>query len=64
MPHDVNGKILKQGDKVLVRCTVLSVGADGDYCNANLETDLAMPGNGVKTKISAINTRQIEKVNE
>lgn len=64
MPHDLNGNLLVPGDEVIVRFKVKSISpdADPDYCNCNLESVVAMPGNGVPLAISAISTQQTEKV--
>lgn len=59
MSHDKNGTLIQPGDTVTVECKVLSVTADQDFCNLNLESVLPMPGNGIKTAISAINAKQV-----
>lgn len=64
MPHDAKGNLLQPGDKVILRGTVKQVHAGEEYCNAEIELDIPMPPYIVKTSISAINTRQVEKVEE
>jgi len=62
MPHDKRGRLIEAGDIVSVQFRVLSVCANDDYCNVSLETVDGMPPSGNKTQLSAINTRQVEKV--
>jgi hypothetical protein len=59
MSHDKNGTPIKAGDLVVVECKVVSVTPDQDFCNLTLESLLAMPGNGVKMTIAAINAKQV-----
>jgi len=56
--HDINGAVLKEGDRVLVEMKVLNVSADQDFCNVNLETVHAMPGNGVQSTM-VLNAKQV-----
>jgi len=64
MPHDVNGKIVKPGDKVVIRGTVRSVSPGEKYCNCQVDFDVPMPTDegGWKESISSINTKMIEVV--
>lgn len=64
MPHDANGNLLKAGDEVVVRFIVKDVFTAEEYCNCNLESILGMPPSGSKLSVSAINTRQTEKVHD
>jgi len=60
--HDAKGRELVEGDVVLVPMRVTQLFPqleDKGFCNVALETLATMPGNGVRTTLSAINTRQI-----
>lgn len=61
MPHDVNGKVLQTGDKVVIRGKVTQIFASENYCNCSVELDLKMPPDSATSVISAVNTRQLEK---
>jgi len=63
MPHDARGNILKPGDRVIVPFVVTEVYNAGEFCNVNLVSELAMPGNGSKTSLAAINTQQTYRAN-
>jgi len=56
--HDINGAVLKEGDRVLVEMKVLNVSADQDFCNVALETVHVMPGNGHPSQMT-VNTKQV-----
>lgn len=60
--HDARENVLKVGDIVVVPAKILSV-APGEYCTLNVETVGAMPGNGCKNQISALNTKQVYRLN-
>ena len=59
MPHDRNGKLLKVGDAVSVKCTIKAMHLGHDYCNITLQTTVPMPPypNG---SILELNTKQVE----
>lgn len=38
MPHDLSGKLIKVGDRVLVPCIVRDIYSTEDFCNLSLET--------------------------
>ena len=61
MPHDKNGNVLKEGDRVDVPCIVKSITPGDEYCNVNLETLVPMPPYTVPSTI-VLNTKQVEKV--
>lgn len=61
MPHDVNNKELKVGDRVLIPAVVTHIDAGEDYCNVSLETVHGRRPDGLKECISAINTGVLEK---
>jgi len=63
MPHDARGNVLKAGDRVIVPFIVTAVYSEDGFCNVNLESELVMPGNGSKTTLSAINTKQTYRAN-
>ena len=62
MPHDVKGEVIEVGDEVIIRYKVKAVHQAEDYCNVDLETYLGMPPDFSKTNLSAINTKQMQKV--
>jgi hypothetical protein len=63
--HDKHGKPLKVGDRVRVEFVVTELHeGGGDFCNVRIETLEGLPGNGLKSSISAINTKQLEKIDE
>lgn len=64
MPHDVNGKLVRPGQEVIVRFTVKEVYGESGACNVSLESVLRMPEGNCPTSIAAINTRQIEIVKD
>ena len=57
MPHDINGKVLKVSDVVLIPCKVNAIHITEEYCNVELETNLGMYPNGTKTSI-ILNSQQ------
>lgn len=60
MPHDKNGRELKEGDIVNMQFKVREVSQLENYCNCSLESVLPLyPGNG-STVLSGVNTRQVE----
>jgi len=56
--HDMNGRLLKVGDEVLVPCLVKSVGGDEAFCSCTVETSEVMPGNGTRSSLT-LSTRQV-----
>lgn len=58
MPHDKNGKLLNDGDRVFVPAIVRQVHVGDEYCNVTLETEEAMHPSPSKTTIT-LNTRQV-----
>ena len=60
--HDANGHPLKVGDKVLVPAVITSLGGGEEYCNVGIETTLGRRPDGLKEKMSAINTAVLVKV--
>lgn len=64
MPHDANGLLLKVGDVVSIPGVIVGISSDGDYCNCDVELEYPMPAYpDVKPRYSAINTRQLVKMN-
>ena len=61
MPHDRTGNMLKVGDVVTLRCRVKEIHNTEEYCNATLETCLAMHPGDNRTVVT-VNTRQTDKV--
>ena len=62
MPHDRNGLVVAPGDIVTMKFRVKNVHANEDFCNCDLESIEMMPGNRQPTTLSAVNTRQVERV--
>lgn len=61
MPHDANGKLLKVGDTVNVRCQVQDIFQTEEYCNLTLKTNLPMfPGTDLTTIV--LNAKQVFRV--
>ncbi len=63
MPHDRNGRLLKVGDIVNMTFKIKDIYNTEEYCNVSLESVLSMPPTENKTTLSAVNTKQVEKVN-
>ena len=61
MPHDLNGKPLREGDEVMVRCRVRNIYEQAELCNVTLETLVAMPGPGGRPSLLTLNAGQLEK---
>lgn len=61
--HDCNGKPLKEGDRVKLVGIIKRCFAS-EFCNVDIETEHIMPGNGLKSIIGAINTAQLEKIED
>ncbi len=62
MPHDANGKLVEVGDEVVLRCKVVRVHDDIEYCNVDLDTVYPMPPYTEPSRFSAVNSVQVEKV--
>lgn len=62
MPHDVNGNLLTVGDHVSLKGTITEIHSTENLCNCTVKLDQPMPGADYPTTISALNTRQVEKV--
>jgi len=63
MPHDINGKEVFVGQRVVIEAIVESVQAGPDYCNTTLRTTRPMPSYPTGTQI-VLNTKQVEIVAE
>jgi hypothetical protein len=61
MPHDKNGKLLKAGDEVIVRCEVKTIHAGEEFCNLQVETIEPMFPMNNRIGIT-LNTKQVELV--
>ena len=63
MPHDKNGQVLQEGDRVLIEAVVTGIYPSDDFCNLNLSTVEPMfPSENPTTLV--LNTRQVEKVDK
>lgn len=60
MPHDMNGNELKVGSGVLVPCQVKGIHLTEDYCNIDIETNIAMHPSDNRTRLT-LNSRQVVK---
>lgn len=58
MPHDMNKKLVKVGDQVLIPCVVTQVSEGEEYCNATVET-LAPMHPSDRPSCFSINTQQL-----
>lgn len=58
VPHDMNGRNLRVGDRVTVACVVTAIQPGPDYCNLSLETEQPMHPGLSKTALS-LNSRQV-----
>lgn len=56
MPHDVHGRLLKVGDRVLILALVTHLDEGEDYCNVSLESVYGRRPDGLKEQFSGINT--------
>jgi len=63
MPHDRDGRELKVGDSVAIFGKVKAVCA-GEFCTLEFETDEVMPGNQTKSVFSALNAKQVVKIDQ
>ena|ERR1044071_2792385 len=57
MPHDMNGNELVVGSGVLVPCKVKAIHLTEDYCNVDLETNIAMHPTNDRMRLT-LNSRQ------
>lgn len=64
MPHDRNGVEIKTGDHVTMEFVVKDVYPHDWLCNVSLESVERFYPNDDKTSLSAVNTRQVVKVND
>lgn len=58
MPHDVNGRPIRVGDRVDVPCVVKTIYPGDEYCNLTLETAHPMYPSDRKDTI-VVNARQV-----
>lgn len=56
MPHDHNGALLREGDRVIVSFIVKSLTAEEGYCNCTLVTELGRRPDEQKETWYAVNT--------
>lgn len=61
MPHDKNGKLLSVGDKVIITGKIKEIHNTEEYCNCSVAVD-PMPPYTDPYILSALNTKQVEKV--
>jgi len=62
--HDALGKPLKVGDHVLIMAKVTDLSPGEEFCNVTVETTLGRRPDGLKERISAINTGVLVKTSE
>ncbi len=58
MPHDMNGNELKVGSTVYVPCSVKAIHLTEEYCNLDLETNIAMYPSSNRSALT-LNSRQV-----
>lgn len=61
MPHDKNGKLLREGDEVFLRCKVTQIQPSMEYCNLNLVTVEPMFPSTTPFTLTA-NAKQVELI--
>jgi hypothetical protein len=61
--HDAKNRPLKKGDRVLLPAIITQLGATPDYCNVTIESDFCRRPDGVKERISGINTGVLLRAN-
>jgi hypothetical protein len=61
MGHDAKGNPLEEGDKVIIRATVMKLFAEGDQWNLVVELDCPFPPGSPKYRLADLNTAQVEK---
>lgn len=61
MPHDVKGRLVEPGDKVLIEAVVESVNPGEEYCNVTVKTARPMKPSDSPTTI-VLNAHQVEKI--
>lgn len=54
--HDMNGTLVKVGDRVLLPCIVKEVSAGEEFCNCSLISCVPRRPDGAYENINAINT--------
>lgn len=54
--HDAKNRPLKVGDRVLIPARVTELSAGNDFCNVTVESAIGRRPDGVREKVSAINT--------
>jgi hypothetical protein len=64
MPHDVKGRELKVGDRVMLPAVVTNVQTGEDFCNCEIVSAHGRRPDGLKEHIYAINTGVLERVDE
>ncbi len=63
MPHDKFNALVEVGDEVIIRFRVKAVHSTEEFCNTDLESLETMPPyTDSFIKLSAVNTRQCEKL--
>lgn len=60
MPHDKRGEVLQVGDVVMVPCRIKAIHLTEEYCNVDLETQIAMFPTDDPTRLT-LNSRQTIK---
>lgn len=61
MPHDIDGREIKAGDRVTIECIVRTVSTGLEYCNVTMDTVEPMFPGEHKTCYTA-NAKQVRKV--
>jgi hypothetical protein len=61
--HDAKGRQLKVGDLVLIPAEVIELSSTPDYCNVSVQSRLGRRPDGLKERVSAINTGVLLRAN-
>jgi hypothetical protein len=62
MPHDIDGKLIEVGDRVVMAFVVKSVSTGEEYCNLGLESvERLWPGEHT-TYLGEVNAKQVRRV--
>ena len=61
--HDAKNRDLKVGDRVLIPAVITQLSATADYCNVTVESAIGRRPDGLREKVSAINTGVLLRAN-
>lgn len=61
--HDAKNRPLKVGDRVFIPAKITELSATADYCNVTVESVIGRRPDGLREKVSAINTGVLLRCN-